>query len=541
MEFEAKIPLALDPSDITVSIDEAYEKPRYYRCIKCHDYLQVRHGDIRAWYFAHYPQNTGSPECSLRTVGGIEELIEELRTSPIEKYEMRHRLRIAIIPDTYTGIAKVVALIHNPFSEMTDNIDNVISFMNTLNLNGTGLLNGFDKRIFHPSNPIVKLELDPDCTAYNLDFESSLNLEGLSGSWDSKGISTGDLFAGNRGIFERIEDYRKISESASFFEVSDTAPKNSGKNVLRVGKKFAIEKKIDELTNTINESNKGPDISLKSFEVDIIEPLLSDPWGDDIIYGLPNSKALLAIRPRKGLDPEFEIVTVPMKKDSITKIERQGKDKIRYHWIQFPSFGSNRITIHHADSHVFLHFFAKDENFEKIDLDLGKTIIGINYINNEGKLATVYPWQNRTIYLKRAQMSKVKVFLPEEFSIGIEIEALKDALRLPVKKSIKIIDLTNSIDMLIEEGFMIFILKFKGFGSTRIIVSETPKKMDLADISEKIGALGIDLHTRVSWDLIRRICDVPPGTPHKNLHEILTPKMARRALKLLKKGGKSND
>ena len=541
MGFEAKIPLALDPSGITVSIDEAEEKSRYYRCIECHDYLQVRHGDIRAWYFAHYPRTTDSPECSLRTFGGIEGLIEDLRTSPIEKYENSHTLRIAIIPDTYTGIAKVVALIHNPFSELTGNIDDVLSILNTLNVKGTGLLNGFDKRIFHPSKPMVKVELDPDCTAYKLDFESSRNLEGLSGSWVSKGINTGDIFAGNRGIFERIENYRKISESASFFEVVDTVPKKSGKAVLRIGKKFAIERKIDELTNTINDGEKTRGISLKSFEVDVIEPLLSDPWGDDIIYGLPNSKALLAIRPRKGLDPEFEIVTVPKKTDSITKIERKGKDKIRYQWIQFPSFGSYRITVHHADSHVYLHFFTKEENVEKIDLNMGKTIVGMNYVSNEDKFTTVYPWQNRTIYLKRALISKVKLFQPEEFSIGIEIEALKEASSPPIKQSIKITDLTSSIDMLAEEGFMIFILKFKGFGSTRIILSETPQKMDLRDISEKIRFLGIDLHTRANWDLIRQICDAPPGTPHKNLHEILTPKMVRRALKLLKEGGKSND
>lgn len=541
MEFETKIPLALDPSGITVSIDEAEKKPRYYRCIECHDYLQVRHGDIRAWYFAHYPRTSDSPECSLRTFGGIEELIEDLRTSPIEKYENSHTLRIAIIPDTYTGIAKVVALIHNPFSELTGNIDDVLSILNTLNVKSTGLLNGFDKRIFHPSKPMVKVELDPDCTAYKLDFESSPSLEGLSGSWVSKGINTGDIFAGNRGIFERIENYRKISESASFFEVVDTVPKKSGKAVLRIGKKFAIERKIDELTNTINDGEKTPGISLKSFEVDVIEPLLSDPWGDDIIYGLPNSKALLAIRPRTGLDPEFEIVTVPKKTDSITKIERKGKDKIRYQWIQFPSFGSYRITIHHADSHVYLHFFTKQENVEKIDLNMGKNIVGINYVSNEDKFTTVYPWQNRTIYLKRALISKVKVFQPEEFSIGIEIEALREASSPPIKQSIKITDLTSSIDMLAEEGFMIFILKFKGFGSTRIKLTETPQKMDLRDISEKIRFLGIDLHTRANWDLIRQICDAPPGTPHKNLHEILTPKMVRRALKLLKEGGKVND
>lgn len=541
MEFEAKIPLALDPSDITVSIEEAYEKPRYYRCIKCHDNLQVRHGDIRAWYFAHYPQTTDSPECSLRTVRGMEELIEDLRTSPIEKYEKSHILRIAIIPDTYTGIAKVVALIQNPFSELVGNVDDVFSILNTLNVKGTGILNEFDKRIFHPSKPLVKLELDPDNTVYKLDFESSHSIEELSGTWVSKGINIGDIFAGNRGIFERMENYKKISESSFLFEIIDTAPKNAGKAVFKIGKKFAIERKIDEVRNKINNDEKSPYISLKSFEVDVIEPRMSDPWGDDVIYGLPNTKALLAIRPRKGLDPEFEIVTIPKKTDSIIKIERQGNDKIRYHWIQFPPFGSYRITIHHADSHVYLHFFAKEKNVEKVDLNMGKTIVGINYIDIEDKSATVYPWQNKTIYLKKELIPKVKVFQPEEFSKDIEIEALKEASAPQVKQSTKITDLTSFIDILIEEGFKIFLLKFKGFGSTRIILSEPSKKMDLTDISEKIRFLRVDIHARVSWDLIRKICDAPPGTPHKNLHEILTPKMVRRALKLLKEGGKPND
>ncbi len=542
MEFEAKIPLALDPSGITVSIDEAYERPRYYRCKECHDYLQVRHGDIRVWYFAHYPQTTDSPECYLRTFGGIEDLIEELRTSPIEKYEKSHTLRIAIIPDFYTGVAKVVALIHNPLSELTGNMDAVVSILNTLNLQGTGILNGFDARLFHPSKPLVRLQLDPETAIYKLDFESSPGIEGLTGSWVSNGINIGDIFAGNRGILERVENHTKISESASIFEVVETVPKESSRSVLKIGKKFGIERKINELTNKNNGDEKNLGISLKSFEVDVIEPRLSDPWGDDVIYGLPNSQALLAIRPRKGLDPEFEIVSVPKKVGSITKIEREGKDKIRYHMIQFPPFGSYRITIHHADSHVYLHFFVHEENSEKLELNMGKTSVGVNYLSKEGKFETVYPWQNRTMYLKRALIHKIKVFQPEKFSIDMEIEAFKDISSLPFKQPLKSIESTSSfIDTLAEEGFNMFLLIFKGFGSVKIILSETTQKMELAEIAEKIRFLGIDPSSRVTWDLIRKICDVPPGTSHKNLHEIITPKKVRGVLKLLREGGISHE
>lgn len=540
MEFEAKIPLALDPSGITVSIDEAYEYPRYYRCIECNDYLQVRHGDVRAWYFAHYPQTTESAECSLRTVGGIENLIEDLRTSPIEKSEQSHNLRIAIIPDFYTGVAKVVALIQNPLSELNDNMDNVTIILNTLQVKGNGLLNGFDKRIFRPSRPVVRLELDPDTTSYKLDFESNPELKGLNGQWVSKGINVGDIFAGERGILERIENYRKISESSSIFEVIGTKPQKSSKSGLKIGKKFAIERTIDELIIKNNEEGKKADLSLKSFDVDVIEPQLSDPWGEDVIYGSPDSEALLAIRPRLGLDPEFEIVSVPKTADSIAKIGRVGKGKIRYHRLCFPSFGSYRITIHHADSHVYLHFFATRENTEKVDLNIGKTLVGITYIDNENKFETVYPWENRTIYLKRALIPQIKVFHPEEFPIEIEMKTSKEDTEPFVKQTFKALEFTNLMDALAEEDFKIFLLKFKGFGSVRIRLSETPQKLELREIIEKIQFLGIDPHTRATWDVLRKICDVAPGTPHKILHDIITPKKVRRALKLLQEGDHSD-
>ena len=541
MEFEAKIPLALDPSDITVSIDDAYEYPRYYRCIECNNYLQVRHGNIRAWYFAHYPQTTDSPECSLRTVGGIKDLIEDLRTSPIEKSEKGHNLRIAILPDFYTGAVKVVALIQNPLSELVGDMDNVATILNTLQVKGTGLLNGFDRRIFRPSRPVVRLELDPDTASYKLDFESNPELKGLNGQWVSKGIQVGDIFAGNRSIPERVENYRKISESASIFEVVETVPQEGSKSVLKIGKKFAIERQIDELTNKNNEGGKSAGISLKSFEVDVIEPQLSDPWGDDVIYGPPNSEALLAIRPRIGLDPEFEIVSVPKTADSIAKIGREGKGKIRYHRLHFPSFGSYRITIHHADSHVYLHFFATKENTEKVDLNLVKTLVGITYVNNENKFETVYPWENRTVYLKRALIPQIKVFHPEGLPIDIEIRTSKEPSKPVVKQTLKDLELTNFIDTLAEEGFKTFLLKLKGFGHVRIKLAETPQKMELQEITEKIRFLGIAPHTRFTWGLLREICNVPPGTPHKILRKIITPKKVRKALKLLQEGDHSDE
>ncbi len=535
MEFEKKIPLALDPSGITISIEEAKKGYRYYRCIECHDYLQVRQGDIRTWYYAHYPQNKESPECSLRTDRGIEELIENLRTSPVEKSEKNHSLRIAIIPDFNTRLANVVALIQNPVLELNTSYSNADSILNSININGEGLLNGFDKRVFQTGRPVVRLKLNPSTTNYTLNCHSIPELEGFTGVWTSRGIHVGDKFVGEGGIFERLENYGKISESDLIFEIIDTKPESNTTTLFKIGTKFAIERKIGDIVNKNNKDNKGLDVALKSFEVDVIEPRSSHPWGDDVIYGTPNSQALLAIRPAEGLDPEFEIVTVPKRRDCITKIAREGKGKIRYQFIQFPSHGSYRITIHHLDSHAYFHFYASEENAEKLDTGMGKNLVKISYVNNEEKHETIYPWQNKTIYLKRSLLSRIKVL--QTIELPIDIEVSKDNVYIPIKKSSTSVNIIECIDTLAEDGFSDFLLKFKAFGTMRIILSEAPQKMELKEIAEKILSLGINPQTRVSWDIIRKICEVPPGTLHKNLQEIITPKKVRKALKLLKNGG----
>ena len=538
MEFEAKIPVARDPSGILVTIDEAKEYPRYYRCIECNDFLQVRHGDIKAWYFAHYPQKEDSPVCSLRTIVGIKILLEGLRKSPIEKAEESHNLRIVIKPNYYTGIAKVFALIRNPFSELVGDMAKVSAILDTLKVAGNGLLNEFDKRLFHPSRPLVHLELDPNTMSYELNFESSPQLKDLNGQWVSKGINIGDIFAGDSTILERVEKYRKISESDFFYEVIEAPPAKTNKVVFRIGKRFVIERKIEELIIQSDDIENKSDLSLKSFEVDIIEPRLSDPWGRDVIYGSPNSEVLLAIRPRKGLDPFIEIVSVPETANSIVEIGRVGQSKIRYYRLRFPLFGSKRITIHHLYSHVYLHFFATMENSEKIDLDMEKSSVGITYINNENKIETVFPWENRTIFLKRDSIPKLKLFYPEGLSIEMDVEPSKEGSRPFTQQTVKDLNLLNlTLAELAEEGLKSFLIKFKAFGSINIKLVEKRQKKGVEEIAEWLRSSEIDPHTKFTWQLLRKICGAAPGTSHRELREIVAPNNIRRALKKLLKEG----
>ena len=293
MDFAARIPIALDPNEVTVNIDEALEKSRYYTCIECGDYLQVRHGDVRAWYFAHYPQNKESPACTLRTIGGIEKLLEELRISPIEKAENNHYLRIAIIPDYYIKSARVVAIIQNPVSGLIDNMEEALNIASSISITGNGLLKKVDNRLFHPNKPIVYLDLDPNASDFTLEFDSKPKLKAFNGQWTSKGIVNGDVFAGSNGILERLDNNEKVSENDTCYKVQSNLSEITDISTLKVGNKFAIKREIEELVVKSKENEKESNLSLKTFEVDVVEPQFSDPWGRDVIYGSPNSEALL--------------------------------------------------------------------------------------------------------------------------------------------------------------------------------------------------------------------------------------------------------
>src|SRR2546426_4138396 len=96
---EPSIPMGLDPQGSSVHVDEALERPHFYRCPECREYLQVRHGEVRIWHFAHVRAEQESPSCSLRTEAGI---LETYRKSPVEKKETARQLRIQILANPYT-------------------------------------------------------------------------------------------------------------------------------------------------------------------------------------------------------------------------------------------------------------------------------------------------------------------------------------------------------------------------------------------------------------------------------------------------------
>ena len=238
----------------------------------------------------------------------------------------------------------------------------------------------------------------------------------------------------------------------------------------------------------------------------------------------------------KGLDPVFEIVSVPKTVDTIVNIKPTGPGKVRYHRIKFPEIGSRRITIHHADSHVYLHFFSIKEDSENIDIDFGKYSVGIYYYLEKGKIERIYPWQNKIIRFQKKSIPEINIFHPKNLSVELTVKAFGEVGKPIADEPIGDSSLTYLIKNLIDESAKFFRIIFEGFGSIGIELIEIPKKLNIDEIAEMIKKFGFNNKTKVTWRMLRKMCEMPPGTPHKVISQTVNPKLVRKVLKLLKEG-----
>src|SRR3990170_4849576 len=144
---EPRIPMGLDPQGRSVNIDEALEKPHYYRCPECQEYLQVRHGELRIWYFAHLKAEKDSTACFLRTEAGVN---EKYRKSPVEKKEAARQLRVGLLVNPYSDELRLIALLPTPSWNEVPKLDALIDVLNSIRVEGEGLRSTPSPQSFHP-------------------------------------------------------------------------------------------------------------------------------------------------------------------------------------------------------------------------------------------------------------------------------------------------------------------------------------------------------------------------------------------------------
>lgn len=393
---EPRIELGLDSHGRYVHIEEALQVPRYYRCPVCEEFLQVRKGDIRIWYFAHIKAEIDSPDCQLRTDVGLNEWIKTVRRSPIERDEKARKLQIIVLTNPYSNRLNLYGLLPVPSWEDFPNIEEIANTINSINLCGECIEKPISLNSFLPSEAEVLIPLNPDAKLFKITISSSPTIPSIVDGWSAPNIKPNDIFIGDPTRAVRVESNYRVKQGDTVFVIlkEQLDPPHKAR-IFRLGSFFVLSFEIDKDTNKlVREFLPHVETDPNAFYVDIVLPPYSEPHAVAPIEGVAGSTALIAIIPPENLDPSFEVVSVPLEKEKEIIFPNTGSGNARFYCPTFPNSGSRRLSIHWGGRHKYLNLHARKREQQEIktaswknDCKIGIRLFGTNNYSN-----LITPW-----------------------------------------------------------------------------------------------------------------------------------------------------
>lgn len=538
---EARIPYALDPQGRPIDIDRAEHWGKYYRCIKCGGFLDPRQGEVNVWYFAHAKLDPTGENCILRTKKGLEDLLQRFRISPVEKSESNKQIRLVLSPNPYTKTVRLFGIL--PVLRWEDLIDpaEVNDALGSLVFHGVGIKSLPQSRIFHPSEPEVKVELDPNADRYELTIGTqNLRYKSLDliGNWKAEPISVKDVFFGESNRAERRSSNTRLKKGDTLFIVlkEDVQENIEGCENLVLGTwkiiKFEVNDGNRKLVNRFIEVGADTD----NFYVDIILPPYATPNSESPISGKPASEALIAVTPPREKDPEFEIVSVPLGKENKI-LSRNGNGVPRIFCPRFPIEGSRRLSVHWGNEHrvINLHAESGKKTFQKPwieDVELGLEL------RTDGKRKLLNPWSiEGAISIESVKVKENRIDLnligPEEFKIDVKgyFSEESDYRGLICMWDTSLEKAESILNSWIREDCNRIILDYDSLGIIELDIQQPkPWQKKLPDIEIESRLRNLDkIPKKTGWSVVRGVYGVPLETSHDELPDGVK-KQVRRAL-----------
>ena len=543
---EARIPYALDPRGRPVHIYRAEHKLNYYTCIECGSFLDPRQGEVNVWYFAHAKLDPTSEECPLRTKEGLEDLLQRFRKSDVEKSESNKQIRLILSSNPYTKTVRLFGILPVLRWEDLANPVEVKDVLNSLTFQGEGIISPLQSRIFHPSEPEAKVELDPNADKYELKIKTS-NFKyksHLIGDWKAEPISVKDVFSGESNRAERRSSNSRFRNGDTFFVVQNEnfQEKIESCENLVMGPWKIIKFEVNDKNKKLINRFIGIDADTDNFYVDIILPPYATPNSESPISGKPESEALIAIIPPREKDPEFEIVSVPLGEENKI-LPRDGNGVPRIFCPHFPSEGSRRLSVHWGNEHrvINLHAESGNKTFQKPwieDVELGLEL------RTDGNITKFNPWNiEGAISIESVKVKENRIALnligPGEFKIdiiGIFSEESEDR-GLIRKWDMALEDAKSILDSWTKGDCNSIILDYDSLGRIELDIQQPkPWQKKLPDIEIERRLKNLDeIPKKAIWSVVREVYGVPLETSHDELPDG-AKKQVRRALTKVRRG-----
>ena len=478
---DLSIPVAEGPHGNPVPIEEAERNVDYYVCPECGEFLTPRIGPKRQ-YFAHKRGVLDDTDCSLSSRADIEEMVDELRTSDIEESEQERTIRI-YIGEQYDGRIECFGILPSlEWQHVPPNKD-VDALLDALDITTAGVTNPPVPSNFHPSESETIVPLDPTADEYVIDIEGPDTLSTITGHWSVDGLASGDLFVGDQSRARRHRSNRQIKIGEWVYLVMAHAPATLPDVVgtYDVGSftvlAFPARESTEELLQKHGEGLTTDDYG---FDADVILPASVHPTIEAPTYGAPNEGVLVGITPSEGIDPIFEVVSVPKRANDTVDIEPTGPGNPRFYPTRIPTDGSRRVSIHQRNSnrHRLIHLHPESDT----DTDtIGEPTatesrtIGLEF-NTGDETAVLSPLDGETTF--RVDEDFNPHLLPTNLSYvgpdGLEIEItatfVEDASLGPTltRFTTNLAEFGSEIAHWVEQGCARVRFEFGGVGAVRI-------------------------------------------------------------------------
>jgi len=529
---EPHIKFGLDAYGRYVYIEEASPLPHYYRCPVCEEFLQVRKGDIRIWYFAHTKAEIDSHACLLRTDVGLNEWIKTVKRSPIERDEKARKLQIIVLTIPYTNRLNLYGLLPAPNWEDFSNIEQIENTINSITLSCECLEKPVSPNSFHPNEAEVLIPLNPDAKLFKITISSSPTIQSIVGVWSAPNIKSNDVFVGSSNRAVRVESNYRVKQGETIFvvlkEQLDSIPPKV--QIFRLGSFFVLSFEIDQDTDQLaREFLSHVEIDPNAFQVDVILPPYAEPHAIAPIEGVAGYSALIAIIPPKNLDPSFEVVSVPLEKEKEIILPNTGLGNVRFYCPTFPNRGSRRLSIHWGGRHKYLNLYTQMREQQEIkaawknDNKIGIRLLGIG---NDSNL--IIPWSvsylyPMILYIKNKNMKGIGFEFIGPNGLVFDLEGYSQKLGIIREDNISMEKAHSVVSSWQEEGVNKIVISYGPLGKIPI---EFRYNLTNEEIESRLLELP-ELPKKANRELMRSIlgldknASIPGGAKKKIRHAIL--------------------
>lgn len=550
---EFQIPYGVDSHGRYVYIEQAVRGTYRYSCPECGGPLECREGE-KLKYFCHH-RGIGPQDCGLRTQ---QEWNDFAKVNPIERRERKGRLWLGVESNPYDDTLKLVGLFRRPsWDDFDDDASKVQMMIDTMSITGSGMVGKPNPSNFHPSeqDEFVTVELDPQAPEYQLTVSADFAPPSIGGEWKSAGLIEGDVFVGSDKRGRKLESVSSIDFGEVLYIVRSGIPTFIPQPAIKyhLGRYTVIG---IEITNESLKwiSHQFPDTNLpdlkrgeNTFSVDIVMPRQVNPRELLAVGGPPQTRAMIAILPAGGLDPEIEISSIPSSLDKPTLIPPSGMGKTRIFRPQFPEQGSYWLAIHCLWHHKAIRVYSASGQADGLSGNLLGAQIGIKMREpGDTDFRFLFPWEVRSPVelISSSDISETfQVLAPSGMMVSMRglfvdngnTRVAVDTINDPGK-------LMDRIEDWIEENCGQIEIDFGVLGSFSIRIPqtalepvteepETAIEFNITDEEIVRGLLAFEggLPKKASWKVVRILLGLPPNTKH-HLVESRTKKRIRNQL-----------